>query len=95
MIVIDNKRLILRTLFATELVLFIWVYFSGTHGFRCLIDIRDDCNRLKNKISCKRQEVNTLKQQILSWNAHSFYKEKMAREQLQMARKDELIYYLS
>ncbi len=95
MIVIDIKRLISRGLFGCELIIIVWVYLFGAHGFNHLVHLRNECDQMKQCKQEKQQEVDTLNEQIIAWNVHSFYKEKMAREQLQMARKGELIYYLS
>jgi len=95
MIVIDIKRLISRGLFGCELIVFVWVYLFGAHGFHHLVHLRTECEQARQDLRYKQQEVSDLQEQIISWNVHSFYKEKMAREQLQMARKGELIYYLS
>ena len=95
MIVIDIKRLISRGLFCGELIIFVWIYLFGVHGFHHLVHLRTECEQVKQSAQQKQLEVDSLKEQIIAWNVHSFYKEKMAREQLQMARKGELIYYLS
>ncbi len=95
MIVIDIKKLISRGLFVVELMIFVWVYLFGAHGFHHLVQLRAECEQARQDLQCKQQEVSELQEQIIAWNVHSFYKEKMAREQLQMARKGETIYYMS
>jgi hypothetical protein len=64
------------------------------HGFYHLLKLRSDCDLMQQKLVCKKTDIDMLKEQIIAWNVHSFYKEKMAREQLQMARNSELIYYI-
>ncbi len=92
--VVDIKRTISRALFLVELAIFSWIYFFGLHGFYNLIELRSDSDRIEKKLVCKKADIAMLKEQIIAWNVHSFYKEKMAREQLQMARNGELIYYI-
>lgn len=92
--VIDIKRTISRVLFLVELAIFSWVYLFGLHGFYHLLDLRSESDRIEQKLVCKKADIDMLKEQIIAWNVHSFYKEKMAREQLQMARNGELIYYI-
>ncbi len=92
--VIDFKRLISRGLFVIELCIFGWVYFFGVHGFYHLLELRAECDIMQQKLVCKKDDIDMIKEQIIAWNVHSFYKEKMAREHLQMARNGELIYYI-
>lgn len=92
--VIDIKRAISRGLFVIELCIFSWVYLFGLHGFYHLLELRSECDLMQQKLVCKKADIDMLKEQIIDWNVHSFYKEKMAREQLQMARNSELIYYI-
>lgn len=94
MVVIDVKRIISRLLFALELLIFGWVYLFGVHGFYHLLELRNEADQVGQKLVCKKTDIDMIKEQIIAWNVHSFYKEKMAREQLQMARSNELIYYM-
>jgi cell division protein FtsB len=95
MLVIDVKRICSRLLFVGELVLFSWMYLFGAHGFNQLVHLKSECYEMVEQIAQKKQEMLKLQEQIIAWNVHSFCKEKMAREQLQMARKDEVIYLVS
>ncbi len=95
MVVIDIKRIISRSLFVLELSICMWVYLFGMHGFYYLLALREECEHTRQKMIAKKEELQVVQEQIIAWNVHSFYKEKMAREQLQMAHKDEVIYYLS
>ncbi len=95
MLVIDLKRLCSRLLFVGELAIFGWVYLFGLHGFSYLHHLKADCQAIEQQIACTSQEVNQLKETVIAWNVHPYFHEKIAREQLQMARKDERVYYLT
>ena len=41
-----------------------------------------------------QQEVKTIQEDIDLWKTDDFYKEKIAREQLQMARKGDKLFYI-
>jgi cell division protein FtsB len=45
-------------------------------------------------VSALGQETKKLELQIALWQTSDFYKEKKAREQLQMAHSDDIVYYL-
>jgi cell division protein FtsB len=89
------KRLCGRLLFAGELLLCVWVYFYGAYGFVQLTALREECAQIAAQKQEKAACVKDLQERIIAWNVHSFEKEKLAREQLQMARKDEIIYLIS
>ncbi len=95
MIVIDVKRICSRIFFVAELAIFGWMYLFGVHGFNQLIHLKSEICQIVHEIEQKEHDMHMLEDNIIAWNVHSFCKEKMAREQLQMARKDELIYLVS
>jgi cell division protein FtsB len=77
------------------MILFAYIYLFGPHGMRVLMDIEQEDAQLNSEITQVQMRVNTLQTTITQWNIHPFYKEKIAREQLQMARKNDEIYYIS
>lgn len=89
------KRLAARLLFAGELLVFVWVYFYGAHGFLELTALREESTQIAMQKERKAEDIKILQDKVIAWNVHSFEKEKLAREQLQMARKDEIIYLVS
>lgn len=89
------KKICMRVFFGTEIVLFAYVYLFGSHGMRALMNIEQEKVQLATDISGLQAEVRCLEKTIAQWDAHPFYKEKIAREQLQMAGKNEEIYYVS
>jgi cell division protein FtsB len=89
------KRAIFRFCFMFEVLIFVYVYLFGAQGMQVLHSIEQENGALEKNIQYVRTEIAQLNQQILAWQSEPFYKEKVAREQLQMARKGDVIYYLS
>lgn len=83
-----------RILFVAELAIFVWVYFYGAYGFFDLLAMREDSLRLVEAKENKNAKIQTLQADILAWNMHSFEKERLAREVLQMGKKGEVVYFV-
>ena len=88
------KQLCLRVFFGIEIVLFAYMYLFGPHGMRALMNIEQDTVQLNSEVTDLQTQVHSLEFTIAQWDVHPFYKEKIAREQLQMAGKNEEIYYV-
>ena len=88
------KRTIVRLFFVVEVMVFVGVYLFGGNGVQYLRRLKDENQNLKNEVLQIQAEVKVIEQQIASWKADDFYKEKIAREKLQMARKGDEIYFI-
>ena len=76
-----------------EITVFMFVYFFGAYGVMVLSKIdRDNCFLEKEIIKIKKQN-EVLEQEIVCWENDPFYKEKLAREVLQMGKKEEIVYF--
>jgi len=89
------KRLVARLLFAVEIVFFSWAYMSGGQGLQAIWLCEQENNALEQKIAQLQSEIGSLEHELQAWQHHPFYKEKIAREQLQMARPADTVYYLT
>lgn len=89
------KKRIFRFFFALEIIVFIAVYLFGTSGIQTLFVLKQENMAIENEIAALQEEEEALQKSIVDWNSHSFYQEKVAREQLQMARPNDEIYYLT
>lgn len=78
-----------------EIVMFAGFYMRGPHGLQALEGMRGECTAIHHDVEALRQEVATLQHEIDQWEQHPFHKEKIAREQLQMARTDDEVFYLT
>jgi len=94
MITKKHKRLVFPLLFAVEVVVCLGFYCFGAHGVQGLLALRKVTDQSKQELALLEAEVAGLEAELHAFNTHSFYKEKIAREQLQMARADEKVYYL-
>ena len=90
-----RKQLIVRILFGLEACIFLGTYFFGGQGIKALGQLNDQHRQLVQEIAQLEDDVTRLEQKITTWQTNPFYKEKIARERLHMARKNELIYYVS
>lgn len=89
-----NKRIFLRMFFVGELFVFGWLYMYGTHGIAALEQLEKENREVGEKIHHVQQEIDALHTTIIAWQNEPFYKEKMAREDLQMAANDEIVFIL-
>jgi len=69
-------------------------FFFGSHGMHTLHAVQKETLSLQDEIVTLEREVAMLECDITQWHEDAFCKEKMAREQLQMARCEEMIYYI-
>lgn len=91
----ELEKTLFYLFFSIEIVLFIFFYIFGTHGVQALQHLKQENEtlyyeneKIKKEILCLESLCNVDKEYLL------FYKEKIARERLQMARPDDIIYYL-
>lgn len=89
----ELKRRLLRMFFGVELLFFAGVYTYGPHGLNVWHTLQQENGQITNQINALKADVALLEHDIVAYNKHPFYKEKIAREQLQMARKGDTIYY--
>lgn len=91
---IGIKKLCLRLLLVVEMVGFGYLYFFGNNGMQTLEKQRATVVGLQKNIVVLKGEIDQLEHEIYAWQTDDFYKEKVAREQLQMARKGDEIFYI-
>ncbi len=89
-----GKKSVLRIFFGVELVVFAGVYLLGAQGIRALWHMDQENKVLTTEIVVLKNEVEQLDKQLIAWNNHDFYKEKIAREELQMARAHDEVYFI-
>jgi len=89
------KKTFLRAFFAIEAIVFISTYFFGAQGIKAKYQLLASEQELDQQIHSLSNEIKALENRVVAWKSDNFYKEKIARERLHMARKDELIFYTS
>jgi len=87
------KQMVLRLFFVLEIFVFVWMYLFGAQGVSALHALQEENYILEHQIQDMRADLHKLDQYIAMWEHEPFYKEKIAREQLQMVRRGDTIYY--
>ncbi|HJM69106.1 MAG TPA: septum formation initiator family protein [Candidatus Babeliales bacterium] len=90
----ELKKNFLRFFLGIEVLVFGLTYFWGAHGLRALVNMNQSNIQLEIKLNRMQNEVGDLESQIEQWHIHPFYREKIAREKLQMAKNDDTIYFI-
>ena len=89
-----TKRFLLRLFFMVEVGIFVFLYLFGTQGLRALITLRKKNARLAFEVQELETQVKELETTVVAWKSEPFYKEKVARESLHMARKKDEVYLI-
>ena len=88
------KQLILRVFFGAEILFFAWTYLVGPHGMYALWALQETSQQVIDQNKQLKSQIEAISSRIDKWKSDPFYKEKYAREKLQMAYPDEEIYYI-
>ncbi len=88
------KKIFMRIVLFTEMMAFGYFYLFGSNGISMLHHQIDVVVGLEKNITQLKNEVTQLEEEIYKWETDDFYKEKIAREQLQMARKGDELFYI-
>lgn len=89
-----TKQIIMRVILLLEMGAFIHLYIYGKNGLQLLNVQKKQLQHLSCTIDALQKEVEILEQEKIIWQTNDFYKEKIAREQLQMARKGDKLFYI-
>jgi cell division protein FtsB len=88
------KPMLMKILLGAEMIAFGHIYFFGSNGIQMLQTQKNVVEDLKKDILVLDTEIAQLEKEIYAWQTDDFYKEKVAREQLQMARKGDELFYI-
>jgi cell division protein FtsB len=91
-IVIRKYSLII--FFSAEIIILLIYYLFGNRGLPTILQLRREKKILLQEIEQIKSESANLNNAIELLKKFDFYREKIAREQLHMARANDLIYYL-
>jgi cell division protein FtsB len=89
-----TKRSLLRFFFGAEIVVFIGIYLLSPHGIKKLFAFKKEVALSGLELSRLKDQVDELQKKVKEWKEDPFYKEKVAREQLYMARQKEEVYFI-
>jgi cell division protein FtsB len=88
------KQYIFQVFFLSEVLLILLVYIFGRYGLPALWSLKKENKLISQEIAHLSQEVARLENKCKEWQDYPFYKEKIAREHLQMARDGDYIFYI-
>lgn len=88
------KHMVMKVVFVVEVCLFGYVYLCGKNGFQMFFEKRRENAALAKTVSVLENEVAQIEFEMNRWQSDDFFKEKIAREQLQMARDGDEIFYI-
>ena len=88
------KQKLLRIFFAFEITVFVAIYIFGAQGLRATRVIARECSSVEQTIARVRTEIKALKTEIVACESDALYKERIARELLQMARVGDTVYFI-
>ena len=90
-----RKKKWFRFFWIIEVLFLSYYYLYGAHGLFHIALINKKAERIAQKASQIDKEIEQLRSYIAEWKSEPFFKEKIAREQLHMARPEEHIYYVT
>ena len=88
------KRTLFRFFFCIESCVFIWTYVFGIQGIHVIIKTRRENITLAQQVLALQNDISHLEDKIAQWKKFPFFKEKYAREQLQMAHEHDVVYFI-
>jgi cell division protein FtsB len=89
------KRYIYKIVLCVQVCLFVYVFMYGNKGWFALSVLKKEVDTIAESVVCKKAEISILEQEMSEWAHDAFYKEKVAREQLQMARAGDEVFYVN
>jgi cell division protein FtsB len=89
-----SKKIVIRAFFVVEIVFFVTLYFVSPDGLMAVKTRKIENKQLADAIQQTKEEIAKLERETKEWETNPFYPEKVAREQLQMARPDDEVYYV-
>ncbi len=90
-----DKRIFLRIFLFGEIVFFVTMYVTSPEGLASIENKKIENKQLALHIKTLTEEIKKLEDETKEWENNPFYREKVAREQLQMARPTDEVYYVS
>lgn len=88
-----SMQYVIRYLLYAEMIVLGVFYLWSPHGVQSVTRLTHECEEVEQQIINVKHAIAALEREVDEWESEPFYKEKIAREQLQMARKNEVIYH--
>lgn len=88
------KKTLFRMVWALQIVGWAGYYVFGENGLYAMRAIAKENDEVLHHIDQIKQDIKNIEQEIIAWQTDLFYVEKVAREQLQMAKEGEELYFI-
>jgi len=89
-----EKRVLGRVLLCGVAMFFLVVFAFGPNGLGTILSLKRSNRQLQINLNALKTKNKQLAFEISSWERYSFYKEQLAREQLQLSYSGDIIYYV-
>lgn len=89
------KKIVLWSLFGLQMTSITYWYIWGNKGIVAIVHSREENAHLKKEIEYLKKEIALLENDIKAWHADPYYLEKIAREELQLAHPEDIIFIAS
>lgn len=90
-----SKQYVGRIVLGVEIIVYAGFYFLGANGVHALEKMKQDILFLEEQVVHLKDDISYLQTTIALHEKNPFFQEKIAREQLQMARAQEEIYLIT
>jgi cell division protein FtsB len=87
------KKLVLPMVFCAEMIGVCYYFGISSYGLQAVGNQKDKNAALVKQIDALHRDVSALEHATYAWDHDPFYVEQVAREELHMARDDELVYF--
>jgi len=89
---VSLERFLYKVILAGLVVTFLYFLIFSEIGFVRYLDAKKQLDCKQHELVALTTEIKNLEQEIEDWKADSFYLEKIARQELGMGHKGEVVY---
>ena len=89
-----RKNIVSRIFLLGEIIFFIVFCCFSPAGIPQYIQLKKESHEIIYTVKSLEADIATITSDIDKWNTDPFYKEKTVREQLQMAKSDEEVFFI-
>lgn len=90
----ELKRTVVQLFLGAEIIVVTFLYLVGSGGLLAIKSAQRQNVALRAEIARSEEEVKALGRELTDRKNNPFYKESIARKELQMAYENEIIYLL-
>lgn len=88
----ETKKFALRLFVGAQIIMVTFLYLCSTGGIRAVQHADAQNNELLEEVKLLEAEIDSLSRELEERKNNPFYKESIARKELQMAYAGEIIY---